>query len=53
MRHGDTLTFTNKTNSMMGRTYSTMRISPSSLVIDFAIVDQDGSKTSSTISFTH
>jgi len=53
VRHGDTLTFTNKTNSMMGRTYSTMRISPSSLVIDFAIVDQDGSKTSSTISFTH
>ena len=52
-RHGDTLTFTNKTDSMMGRTYSTMRISPSSLVIVFTIIDQDGGKTSSTITFTH
>ncbi len=52
-RHGDTLTFTNKSNSMQGRTYSTMRISPSSLVIDFSIIDQDGGRTSSTITFSH
>ena len=52
-RHGDTLTFTNKTDSMMGRTYSTMRISPSSLVVDFSIVDQNGEKTASTITFSH
>ncbi len=52
VRRGDTLTFTNKSNSLAGRTYSTMALSPSSLVITFTIINQQGDKTTSTITFT-
>ncbi len=52
VRHGNSLVFTTKTDSAAGRSYSTMSISPTSLVVDFSIIDQSGDKTTSRITFS-
>jgi hypothetical protein len=52
IRRGNSLVFTTKDSSMGGSSYSTMTLSPSSLVIDFTIVDRQGEKTTSHISFS-
>ena len=51
VRHGDSLVFTTTERTIGGTSSSTMSISPSSLVVDFSIVDRDGQKTSSHITF--
>ena len=52
IKRGNSLVFTTKDSSMQGTSYSTMTFSPSSLVINFTIVDKKGNKTTSQISFT-
>lgn len=52
IRRGNSLVFTTKSNTMGGRSYSTMTLSPSSIVIDFSIIDRDGGKTTSRITFS-
>src|SRR3569833_1319645 len=51
VRRGNSLIFTTKDNSMSGSYYSTMTMSASSLTVNFSIVDKNGDKTSSVISF--
>jgi hypothetical protein len=51
IRHGNSLVFTTKSSRMGARSYSTMTMSPSRIVIDFSIIDRDGGKTTSTITF--
>jgi len=50
-RRGDRLIFTTSSRNVRGTATSTMTISPSSLVVDFAMVDRDGGKTTSRITF--
>ena len=52
IKRGNSLVFTTKDSSIQGTSYSTMTFSPSSLVINFTIVDKKGNKTTSTISFS-
>jgi len=52
VRRGDRLVFTTKERNLSGTAYSTMTISPTSLVVDFALVDRDGAKTTSRITFS-
>jgi len=52
IKRGNSLVFTTKDTSMQGSSYSTMTFSPSSLVINFTILDKKGNKTTSTISFS-
>jgi hypothetical protein len=52
VRRGNRLVFTTRQRSVGGTAYSTMTISSSSLVVDFALVDGDGSKTTSRITFS-
>ena len=52
IKRGNSLVFTTKDSSMQGTSYSTMTFSPSSLVINFTIVDKKGNKTTSQISFS-
>ncbi|MEO6013853.1 MAG: hypothetical protein ABIQ30_09760 [Devosia sp.] len=52
VRRGDKLVFTTTSKNMGGTSYSTMTIAASSLTVDFAIVDKNGAKTTSRISFT-
>jgi len=52
IKRGNSLVFTTKDNSMGGTSYSTMTLSPSSLTINFTIVDRQGEKTTSRISFS-
>lgn len=52
IRRGNSLVFTTKDSSMEGTYYSTMTLSPSSLTIDFTIVDKKGEKTTSRIGFS-
>ena len=52
VRRGNSLVFTTTNKSMGGTAYSTMTISPSSMTVDFALVDKSGDKTTSRISFT-
>jgi hypothetical protein len=51
IRRGNSLLFTTKNSTMGGRAYSTMTLSPSRIIIDFSIIDRDGGKTTSTITF--
>jgi hypothetical protein len=51
LRRGNSLVFTTKSSRMGARSYSTMTLSPSHIVIDFSIIDQDGGKTTSRITF--
>lgn len=51
-KHGNALVFTTTNRTMGGTAYSTMTISPTSLTVDFAIVDnKSGDKTTSRITF--
>lgn len=52
VKRGNSLVFTTKDTSMSGSSYSTMTISPSSLVVNFTIVDRHGEKTTSHITFS-
>ena len=52
IKRGNSLVFTTKDSSMQGTSYSTMTFSPTSLVINFTLVDKKGEKTTSQISFT-
>ena len=52
VKRGNSLVFTTKDSSMQGTSYSTMTFSPTSLVINFTIVDKNGEKTTSQISFS-
>jgi len=52
VRRGDKLVFTTTNKNMGGTAYSTMTIAANSLTVDFAIVDKNGAKTTSRISFT-
>lgn len=53
IRKGDKLVFRTSNRSMAGTATSTMTISPSSLVVDFALVDtKSGDKTTSRITFS-
>ena len=52
IKRGNSLVFTTKDNSMGGSYYSTMTLSPASLEINFTIVDRNGDKTTSQISFS-
>jgi hypothetical protein len=51
-KRGNSLVFVNKSTTIAGTSSSTMTISPSSLVVDFSLVDKKGNKTASTISFS-
>ena len=52
IRKGDKLVFRTSNRSIAGTATSTMTISPSSLVVDFALVDaKSGDKTTSRITF--
>jgi hypothetical protein len=51
-KRGTSLVFTTRNTSLAGTTYSTMTISPTKLVVDFALVDKSGEKTTARISFT-
>ena len=51
-KRGNSLVFTTKDSSMSGSSYSTMTISPSSLVVNFTMVDRHGEKTTSHITFS-
>ena len=51
-KRGNSLVFTTTDRGMGGTSYSTMTISPSSLNVDFALVDKNGDKTTSRISFS-
>jgi|GEM_PF-3351793 len=52
VKRGNSLVFTTKDTSMGGTAYSTMTISPASLVVDFSLIDRDGGKTSSRVTFS-
>ena len=52
IKRGNSLVFTTKDSSMGDTSYSTMTFSSSSLVINFTIVDRQGEKTTSRISFS-
>ena len=52
IKRGSSLVFTDSRRSMQGTSYSQMTISASSLVVTFTLVDKDGEKTKSTVSFT-
>ena len=52
IKRGNSLVFTTKDSSMQGTSYSTMTLSPLSLVMNFTIVDQKGNKTTSRVSFS-
>jgi hypothetical protein len=52
VKRGNSLVFTTKDSSMLGSSYSTMTISPSSLVVNFTMVDRHGEKTTSHITFS-
>jgi hypothetical protein len=53
IRKGDKLVFRTSNRSIAGTATSTMTISPSSLVVDFALVDaKSGDKTTSRITFS-
>ncbi|MBL8598028.1 MAG: hypothetical protein JNL14_09855 [Devosia sp.] len=52
VRKGDKLVFRTSSRNMAGTSTSTMTISPSSLVVDFALVEKKtGDKTTSRITF--
>lgn len=51
VRKGDKLVFRTSSRNMAGNSTSTMTISPSSLVVDFALVEKKGEKTTSRITF--
>lgn len=50
-RRGDRLVFTDSSRTMQGTAQSTMTISPSSLVVDFVLVNKSGERTTSKITF--
>jgi len=52
IKRGNSLVFTTKNSSMGGTAYSTMTLSPSSLVVDFSLVSSKGDKSSSHIVFS-
>jgi hypothetical protein len=53
IRKGDKLVFRTSSRNLAGTSTSTMTISPSSLVVDFALVEKkNGDKTTSRITFT-
>ena len=52
VRKGDRLVFTTSNKSIAGTSRSVMTISPSSLVIDFALTTSKGEKTTSRITFS-
>ncbi|HVY51360.1 MAG TPA: hypothetical protein VHA07_07325 [Devosia sp.] len=52
IRRGNSLIFTTKSSTMGGRSYSTMTMSPSAIIIDFSIIDGHGDKTTSRITFS-
>ena len=52
VRRGNSLIFTNKDTSMGGSYYSTMTMSASALTVNFSIIDKNGDKTSSVITFS-
>jgi hypothetical protein len=52
VRKGDKLVFRNSSRNAGGTATSTMTISPSSLVVDFALTDKNGAKTTSRITFS-
>jgi hypothetical protein len=53
IRKGDTLVFRTTNRNMAGTATSTMSISPSSLVVDFSLVEKkSGEKTTSRITFS-
>ncbi len=52
VRKGDKLVFRSSSKSVGGTATSTMTISPGSLVVDFALVDKKGGKTTSRITFS-
>ena len=52
VKRGNSLVFTTKDSSMSGSYYSTMTMSPSSLSVNFTIIDKKGEKTSSVITFS-
>ena len=53
IRKGDTLVFRTSSRNLAGTSTSTMSISPSSLVVDFALVEKkSGDKTTSRITFS-
>ena len=52
VRKGDKLVFRSSSRNAGGTATSTMTISPTSLVVDFALVDKNGGKTTSRITFS-
>lgn len=52
IRKGDKLVFRTSSKNIAGTATSTMTISPSSLVVDFALVEKKGGKTTSRVTFT-
>ena len=52
VRKGDRLVFRSSSRNAGGTATSTMTISPTSLVVDFALVDKNGGKTTSRITFS-
>jgi hypothetical protein len=53
VRRGDKLVFTTKSRNIRGTAYSTMTMSPTSMTVDFAIVDgKTGEKTTARITFS-
>ena len=53
IKRGNSLVFTTKNSTIAGTTYSTMTISPTSLVVNFTLIDgKSGEKTASTITFS-
>lgn len=52
IKRGNSLVFTDSHRSLQGTAYSQMKISPTSLVVSFTVVDKKGEKTTSTITFS-
>ncbi len=52
IRKGDKLVFRTSSKNIAGTATSTMTISPSSLVVDFALVEKKGGKTTSRVTFS-
>ena len=52
VHRGDKLVFTTSSSNIRGKAYSTMTVSPSALVVDFAIVEKSGDKTTSRVTFS-
>lgn len=52
IRKGDKLVFRTSSRNIAGTATSTMTISPSSLVVDFALVEKKGGKTTSRVTFS-